>query len=188
MQKKDRNSDAPLVEVQSVSFTYNAKDSGRALNRVSFFVRRGERVAVLGHNGSGKSTLVRILGGLLTPSEGQCLVKGVDIHELPFKELRRVIGMVFQDPENQIVAAMVDDDVAFAPENQGLPSRDIQARVDSALSMSDMRHKTGASVAELSGGEKQRLALAGALAADVECLILDEPTAMLDPAGRVRVE
>ena len=188
MQKKDRNSDTPLVEVRAISFSYNAKNTGRALNRVSFFVHSGERVAVLGHNGSGKSTLVRILGGLLTPSEGQCLVKGVDIHELPFRELRRAIGMVFQDPENQIVAAMVDDDVAFAPENQGLPSRDIQARVDSALSMSDMRHKTGASVAELSGGEKQRLALAGALAADVECLILDEPTAMLDPAGRVRVE
>ncbi|MBQ7214570.1 MAG: ABC transporter ATP-binding protein [Synergistaceae bacterium] len=187
-QKKDRNNDTPLVEVQSVSFTYNAKDSGRALNRVSFFVRRGERVAVLGHNGSGKSTLVRILGGLLTPSEGVCRVKGVSVQELPFRELRNTVGMVFQDPENQIVAAMVEDDAAFAPENQGLPSADIQARVDSALAMSDMRHKQGASVAELSGGEKQRLALAGALAAEVECLILDEPTAMLDPAGRVRVE
>ncbi len=188
MQKKDRNSDTPLVEVQAISFSYNEKNTGRALNRVSFFVHRGERVAVLGHNGSGKSTLVRILGGLLTPSEGVCRVKGVDVQELPFRELRRAVGMVFQDPENQIVAAMVEDDVAFAPENQGLPSADIQARVDSALAMSDMRHKTGASVAELSGGEKQRLALAGALAADVECLILDEPTAMLDPAGRVRVE
>ena len=188
MQKKDRNSDTPLVEVQSVSFTYNAKDSGRALNRVSFFVRRGERAAVLGHNGSGKSTLVRILGGLLTPSEGVCRVKGIDIQELPSRELRKTIGIVFQDPENQIVAAMVEDDAAFAPENQGLPSGEIQTRVDSALAMSDMRHKQGASVAELSGGEKQRLALAGALAADVECLILDEPTAMLDPAGRVKVE
>ena len=188
MQKKDRNSDTPLVEVQSVSFTYNAKDSGRALNRVSFFIRKGERVAVLGHNGSGKSTLVRILGGLFAPSEGVCRVKGTDIQELPSRELRNTIGMVFQDPENQIVAAMVEDDVAFAPENQGLPSSEIQRRVDSALDMSDMRHKQGASVAELSGGEKQRLALAGALAADVECLILDEPTAMLDPAGRVKVE
>ena len=188
MQKKDRNSDTPLVEVQSVSFTYNAKDSGRALNRVSFFVRRGERVAVLGHNGSGKSTLVRILGGMLTPSEGVCRINGTDIQELPSRELRKTIGMVFQDPENQIVAAMVEDDAAFAPENQGLPSGEIQTRVDSALDMSDKRHKQGASVAELSGGEKQRLALAGALAADVECLILDEPTAMLDPAGKVKVE
>lgn len=187
-QKKDRNSDTPLVEVQSVSFTYNAKDSGRALNRVSFFIRRGERIAVLGHNGSGKSTLVRILGGLLTPSEGKCLVKGTDIHDLPFRELRRTVGMVFQDPENQIVAAMVEDDIAFAPENQGLPSAEIQRRVDSALVRVNLTHKQGASVAALSGGEKQRLALAGTLAADVECLILDEATAMLDPKGRVDVE
>lgn len=158
------------------------------MNRVSFFVRRGERIAVLGHNGSGKSTLVKILGGLQTPSEGVCLVKGQDIREMDFKELRKTIGMVFQDPENQIVAAMVEDDAAFAPENQGLPSAEIQARVDSALAVTNMTHKQGASVSELSGGEKQRLALAGALAADVECLILDEATAMLDPQGRLKVE
>ena len=188
VQKKDRNSDTPLVEVQSVSFTYNAKDSGRALNRVSFFVAKGERVAVLGHNGSGKSTLVRILGGLLTPSEGTCLLKGRDIHSVSFRELRSTIGMVFQDPENQIVAAMVEDDAAFAPENQGLPSEEIQARVDSALARVNMLHKQNESVAALSGGEKQRLALAGVLAAKVECLILDEATAMLDPTGRRDIE
>ena len=186
--KKDRNNDTPLVEVQSVSFTYNAKDSGRALNRVSFFIRRGERAAVLGHNGSGKSTLVRILGGLLTPSEGVCRVKGVDVQEMPFRDLRSTIGMVFQDPENQIVAAMVEDDAAFAPENQGLPSREIQERVDSALGRVNLTHKQDASVSALSGGEKQRLALAGVLAAKVECLILDEATAMLDPKGRIDIE
>ena len=158
------------------------------MNGVSFFVRRGERLAVLGHNGSGKSTLVKILGGLQDASSGLCLVKGQDIRSMDFRELRRTVGMVFQDPENQIVAAMVEDDAAFAPENQGLPSAEIQARVDRVLSEVDLEHKHGASVSELSGGEKQRLALAGALAADVECLILDEPTAMLDPAGRLNVE
>ena len=188
-QKTERTNDnTPLIEVQSVTFSYNAEETGRALHRVSFFVGRGERVAVLGHNGSGKSTLVRILGGLLTPSEGACLVNGVDINEIPNRELRRTIGMVFQDPENQIVAAMVEDDAAFAPENQGLPSAEIQARVDSALARVNITHKQGASVAALSGGEKQRLALAGVLAAKVECLILDEATAMLDPKGRVDIE
>ena len=188
MKKTNRNNDTPLVEVQSVSFSYNGKDSGRALNRVSFFVRRGERVAVLGHNGSGKSTLVRILGGLLEPSEGVCLINGTNIQELPFRDLRRAVGMVFQDPENQIVAAMVEDDVAFAPENQGLPSGEIQERVDSAIHRVNLLHKQDSSVAALSGGEKQRLALAGVLAAKVECLILDEATAMLDPKGRLDIE
>ena len=188
MQKKERNNDTPLIEVRSVSFTYNAKNTGRALNRVSFFVSKGERIAVLGHNGSGKSTLVRILGGLLAPSEGKCLVKGIDINDMDFRELRKTIGMVFQDPENQIVAAMVEDDAAFAPENQGLQPKEIQERVDSALLRVNMTHKQDASVAELSGGEKQRLALAGVLAAKVECLILDEATAMLDPKGRLDIE
>lgn len=186
-QKRKTNS-APLIEVQSVSFSYDTKNTGRALNRVSFFVNRGERVAVLGHNGSGKSTLVKILGGIIEPTEGTCLVNGKDIHSMDFRELRRSVGMLFQDPENQIVAAMVEDDVAFAPENQGLPPDDIQARVEIALAETDMLHKKDAPVSALSGGEKQRVALAGVLAAEVECLILDEPTAMLDPAGRVKIE
>lgn len=158
------------------------------MSDVSFFVASGERIAVLGHNGSGKSTLVKILGGLQSPSEGMCLVKGNNIQEMDFRELRGTIGMVFQDPENQIVAAMVEDDVAFAPENQGLPSQEIQARVDASIGRVNMLHKQGASVAALSGGEKQRTALAGALAAKVECLILDEATAMLDPKGRLDIE
>ena len=174
--------------MQSVSFSYDAKHTGRALNSVSFFVDKGERIAILGHNGSGKSTLVKILGGLQTPTEGKCLVKGHDIQTINFRELRGTIGMVFQDPENQIVAAMVEDDIAFAPENQGLPSEEIQARVDIALAEANLLKKRDSPVYALSGGEKQRVALAGALAADVECLILDEPTAMIDPAGRVKVE
>ena len=174
--------------MQSVSFSYDAKHTGRALNRVSFFVTRGERIAVLGHNGSGKSTLVKILGGLEAPTEGTCLVNGTDIQTMDFRTLRGTIGMVFQDPENQIVAAMVEDDVAFAPENQGLPSNEIQERVDSSIERVNMMKKRDSAVHALSGGEKQRVALAGALAAKVECLILDEATAMLDPKGRLDVE
>lgn len=185
--QKSRNN-PPLIEVQSVSFSYDTKNTGRALNRVSFFVARGERVAILGHNGSGKSTLSKIMGGIIDPTEGTCLVNGTDIQAMDFRELRRTIGLVFQDPENQIVAAMVEDDTAFAPENQGLTAEEIQRRVNMALAAADMTHKKSASVSALSGGEKQRLALAGVLAADVECLILDEPMAMLDPASRMKVE
>lgn len=174
--------------MRSVSFSYDAKNTGRALKDVSFFVHRGERIAVLGHNGSGKSTLVKILGGLQFPDKGMCMVNGVNIQDIEFRELRSIIGMVFQDPENQIVAAMVEDDVAFAPENQGLPSHEIQTRVDNALGRVNMLHKREASVSALSGGEKQRIALAGALAAKAECLILDEATAMLDPKGRLDIE
>ena len=158
------------------------------MQSVSFFIYKGERVAILGHNGSGKSTLVKILGGLLEPDEGACFVEGVDMQEIEFRDLRGKIGMVFQDPENQIVAAMVEDDVAFAPENQGLPPNEIQARVDNAIQRVNMLHKQDAAVEALSGGEKQRVALAGALAAKVDCLILDEATAMLDPKGRLDIE
>ena len=187
MTEKSRSS-TPFIEVRSVSFSYDTKNTGRALNRVSFFVDRGERVAILGHNGSGKSTLSKIMGGIVDPSEGSVLINGTDIRAMDFRELRKTVGLVFQNPENQIVAAMVEDDAAFAPENQGLPPDEIQRRVDMALAAADMVHKKGASVSALSGGEKQRLALAGILAADVECLILDEPTAMLDPTGRMNVE
>ncbi len=186
-QQLNRNNQ-PFLEVRSVSFSYDEKITGRTLNSVSFFVNKGERIALLGHNGSGKSTLTKILGGLLEPDEGACFIDGVDINKMDFQDLRRKIGMVFQDPENQIVAAMVEDDVAFAPENQGLPSEEIQLRVDIALKEADLLHKKDAPVSALSGGEKQRTALAGVLAADVECLILDEPMAMLDPKSRLRIE
>lgn len=174
--------------MQSVSFSYDAKHERRALSSVSFFVSRGERIAILGHNGSGKSTLVKILGGLQSPTEGSCLINGMDIQHMDFRTLRGTIGMVFQDPENQIVAAMVEDDVAFAPENQGLPPSEIQARVDDSIRRVNIMKKRDASVSALSGGEKQRVALAGTLAAKVECLILDEATSMLDPKGRIDIE
>ncbi len=187
LKEKSRNN-PPLIEVCSVSFSYGKNNTGRALNRVSFFVTRGERVAILGHNGSGKSTLAKIMGGIIDPSEGYCMVNGKKIQEMDFRELRGTIGMLFQDPENQIVAAMLEDDVAFAPENQGLTPDEIQLRVDMALSQTDMLKKKDSAVSALSGGEKQRAALAGVLAANVECLILDEPTAMLDPSGRRKIE
>ena len=187
LKEKSRNN-PPLIEVCSVSFSYGKNNTGRALNRVSFFVTKGERAAILGHNGSGKSTLSKIMGGIIDPTEGSCLVKGKDIREMEFRELRGTVGMLFQDPENQIVAAMLEDDVAFAPENQGLSPDEIQLRVDMALAETDMAKKKDSAVSALSGGEKQRAALAGVLAANVECLILDEPTAMLDPSGRRKIE
>ncbi len=175
-----------MLELRSVSFSYDG--ARQALEDVSLRVGRGERVAVLGHNGSGKSTLVKIMGALQVPSRGACFISGRDAQDLPFRELRGLVGVVFQDPENQIVGAVVEDDAAFAPENQGLPPQEIQARVDWALERVGMQHKRRAMVSALSGGEKQRVALAGALAARVRCLILDEPTSMLDPEGRLEVE
>ena len=186
--QKSRNNHPPLIEVCSVSFSYGKNNTGRALNRVSFFVAKGQRAAILGHNGSGKSTLAKIIGGIIDPSEGVCKVNGKDIREMDFSELRGTVGMLFQDPENQIVAAMLEDDVAFAPENQGLSSDEIQLRVDMALDQTDLLKKKDSAVSALSGGEKQRAALAGVLAANVECLVLDEPTAMLDPSGRRKIE
>ena len=174
-----------LLSLRSVSFSYDG--TRRVLDGISLEVRRGERVAVLGHNGSGKSTLVRILGALQSPLQGACFISGRDVRDIPFAELHAKVGVVFQNPESQIVAAVVEDDVAFAPENQGLSPAEIQKRVDWALERVGMAHKRSAPVSALSGGEKQRVALAGALASKAECLILDEPTAMLDPEGRLEV-
>ena len=186
--RENSRSNPPLIEVCSVSFSYGKNNTGRALNRVSFFVAKGERAAILGHNGSGKSTIAKIMGGIIDPAEGSCMVNGKDIRDMDFRELRGTVGIVFQDPENQIVAAMLEDDVAFAPENQGLSPDEIQLRVDTAIAQTDLLKKKDSAVSALSGGEKQRAALAGVLAADVECLILDEPTAMLDPGGRLKIE
>ncbi|MBR1603159.1 MAG: ATP-binding cassette domain-containing protein, partial [Synergistaceae bacterium] len=173
------------MELRSVSFAYD-NESKKALNNISLKIYEGERVVILGHNGSGKSTLAKIMGALQDPLQGVCLVRGQDVRDI--KELRELIGMVFQNPDNQIVASMIEDDVAFAPENQGLDWQIIQERVDNAIKITGLENKRGAMTSEMSGGEKQRMALAGAVAANVKCLILDEPTAMLDPEGRVQVE
>ena len=185
--------DQPFVAVEQLSFSYTAEDAPTeeirlALDHVDLVVRRGEFVAVLGMNGSGKSTLARQINALLLPREGRVLVDGMDTRdEANLWAIRDRVGMVFQNPDNQIVAALVEDDVAFGPENQGQPPKEIRRRVDEALAavrMTEMRHREPHL---LSGGQKQRVAIASALALHPSCLVLDEPTAMLDPSGRAEV-
>ncbi|MDR1668390.1 MAG: energy-coupling factor transporter ATPase [Oscillospiraceae bacterium] len=157
-----------------------------ALNGVSLAVRRGETVALLGHNGSGKSTLVKMLNGMLTPDTGTVTVCGMDTGGDPLK-IRQQVGLVFQNPDNQIVATVVDEDVAFALENLGVPPAEIRERVDAALRDVGMSEYKSHAPHRLSGGQKQRVAIAGVLAMNPTVLALDEPTAMLDPKGRVEV-
>ncbi|HEY8346837.1 MAG TPA: energy-coupling factor transporter ATPase [Symbiobacteriaceae bacterium] len=181
-----------FIAAEELSFSYTAGAPGQeaplALDHVNLQVRRGEFVAVLGMNGSGKSTLARHINALLLPREGRVLVDGMDTRdERNLWKIRDRVGMVFQNPDNQIVAALVEDDVAFGPENQGQPPEEIRRRVEEALAavgMTAMRHREPHL---LSGGQKQRVAIAGALAMRPACLVLDEPTAMLDPAGRAEV-
>lgn len=174
-------SDAVIV-LQDVQFSYDGVS--QVLKGLSLEVTRGERILVLGHNGSGKSTLVKIMGALQTPSQGACFICGQDTSdEMRLVDIHRKVSVVFQNPESQIVAAIVEDDAAFAPENQGLEPAEIEKRISWALEKTGLLGKRTTLSSALSGGEKQRLALAGALAADAVCLILDEPTAMLDPEG-----
>ena len=155
---------------------------------VDLKIEAGSFVAVLGHNGSGKSTLAKHMNGILVPTEGRVLVKGIDsADESRLIELRRKVGMVFQNPDNQIVANVVEDDVAFAPENLGVEPKEIRRRVDEALKLVDMYDKRRHAPHLLSGGQKQRVAIAGVIAMEPEIIVLDEPTAMLDPLGREEV-
>lgn len=180
----------PYVEVRNVTFAYPAA-SGEpvlALDRVGLTVARGEFVAVVGRNGSGKSTLARMLNALLRPAAGQVLVDGLDTADpANLWPVRDRVGMVFQNPDNQIVAALVEEDVAFGPENQGLPPAEIRRRVEASLAAVGLTPLRERPPHLLSGGQKQRLAIAGALALRPACLVLDEPTAMLDPHGRAEV-
>lgn len=180
----------PYVTVEDVTFRYPGGPSGPvlALDRVGLTVDRGEFVAVVGPNGSGKSTLARMLNVLLRPDEGRVRVGGLDTREeANLWPIRDRVGMVFQNPDNQIVAAIVEEDVAFGPENQGLPPEEIRRRVDEALAAVGLTALRQRPPHLLSGGQKQRLAIAGALALRPVCLVLDEPTAMLDPQGRQEV-
>ena len=181
-----------MLQTEHLSFTYPAEEgvstSTTALEDVSLSIEKGSFVVVLGHNGSGKSTLAKHMNAVLLPSGGAVYVEGMDTKdEALLLEIRRRVGMVFQNPDNQIVANVVEEDVAFAPENLGVPSEEIRRRVDDALAAVGMSEFTRHAPHLLSGGQKQRVAIAGVIAMAPECIVLDEATAMLDPAGRREV-
>lgn len=171
------------IEFTDVSFRYE-EEGPFAVRHLNFAVDEGEFVAVLGHNGSGKSTLARLANGLLTPDEGEVRVFGTLLGEKNLYDVRRNVGVVFQNPDNQTVATIVEDDVAFGAENVGLSREEIGKRIDFALRAVGMEEYRTATVARLSGGQKQRVAIAGVLALKPRAVILDESTAMLDPRGR----
>ncbi len=185
----------PIIRTQNLRYEYveydeddNAGDTVVALHDVNLEVEPGQFIAVLGHNGSGKSTFAKHLNALLTPTGGTVLVGGYDTTD-PARlwDIRQSAGMVFQNPDNQIIASVVEEDVGFGPENIGVPTEEIWNRVDEALAATGMTEYRTHSPSKLSGGQKQRVAIAGVMAMRPKCIILDEPTAMLDPVGRVEV-
>lgn len=181
-----------IIEIRSLRFAYASEDENtepaEVLKGIDLQIEEGEFVAVLGHNGSGKSTLAKHLNGILLPTGGKVYVDGIDTaDEKRLFELRQRAGMVFQNPDNQIVSSIVEEDVAFALENLGVPYEEMRARVDDALKAVNMYDYRMHSPSQLSGGQKQRVAIAGIIAMRPKCIILDEPTAMLDPQGRKEV-
>ena len=180
-----------MIETKNLTFQYPVEEghvSRSALKDVNVAIEKGSFTVVLGHNGSGKSTLAKHMNAVLLPCGGNVYVEGRDTRdESLLLEIRRRVGMVFQNPDNQIVANVVEEDVAFAPENLGVPSEEIRARVDDALSAVGMSEFTRHAPHLLSGGQKQRVAIAGVIAMAPECIVLDEATAMLDPVGRREV-
>jgi len=179
-----------FIELKDMSHVYysGTKNEYRALDQINLSVRQGEFVAVIGTNGSGKSTLAKHLNAILLPSAGSCLIHGMDTREEDsLWQIRQEVGMVFQNPDNQIIAAVVEEDVAFGVENLGVEPAQIRIRVMEALRAVGMEHYRKFAPHLLSGGQKQRIAIAGALAMQTKCLVLDEPTAMLDPSGRREV-
>ena len=176
-----------IISFKQVHYTYPG-DELESLCGVDLEIEQGEFVAVLGHNGSGKSTLAKHMNAILVPDEGKVVIDGIDSSaEEDVFEIRRRVGMVFQNPDNQIVANVVEDDVAFAPENLGVPSAEIRERVDAALKQVGMYEYRTHAPHLLSGGQKQRVAIAGVIAMQPKIIVLDEPTAMLDPQGREEV-
>lgn len=179
-----------IIELKKVVFDYTDENDlpVSVLDEISLSIKRGSFTAVLGHNGSGKSTMAKLLNGLNKPSSGTVTVNGMDTadekHEF---EVRKTVGLVFQNPDNQIVASIVEEDVAFGPENLGVEPKEIRNRVDEALKSVGMYEYRTHAPFKLSGGQKQRIAIAGILAMQPECIVLDEPTAMLDPRGRSEV-
>lgn len=172
-----------FIEVKNVSFSYDER--GNILEDFSLNIEKGTFVAILGHNGSGKSTLAKLFNGLNIPEKGKVYVDGVDTSdEDKTIEIRNKVGLVFQNPDNQIVATIVEEDVAFGPENLGLPREEIRKRVDESLELVGMTEYLHHEPHKLSGGQKQRVAIAGILAMQPDCIVFDEATAMLDPRGR----
>ncbi|KXS45794.1 MULTISPECIES: energy-coupling factor transporter ATPase [unclassified Candidatus Frackibacter] len=177
----------PLIELNDVSYSYNGEEDF-VLKDIDLNIEPGEFVAIVGHNGSGKSTLAKLLNGLLLPSKGEVKVGGLSTtSQEELWQIRQQVGMVFQSPDNQLVANIVEEDVAFGPENLGLPSEEIKARVKEALALVGMKDFARHAPHKLSGGQKQRVAIAGIIAMRPDCLVFDEPTAMLDPVGRKEV-
>ncbi len=178
----------PFISFENVSFKYSESRDSYVLKDINLTINEGEFVAVLGHNGSGKSTLAKHLNAILLPTSGKVYVDGIDTSdEEKLFDLRQRVGMVFQNPDNQIVATIVEEDVAFAPENLGLPPDEIMRRVDYALETVNMTKYRTAESYHLSGGQKQRVAIAGVISMMPKCIVMDEPTAMLDPQGRKEV-
>lgn len=174
-----------FIRVDNVSFSY---DDNRVLNNISLSVQEGEFVALLGHNGCGKSTMAKLFNVLLSPQNGTVTIDGITAEtEDDIYEIRSRVGLVLQNPDNQLVATVVEEDVAFGPENLGVPPQEIRRRVDSALKAVDMYEYRSHAPHKLSGGQKQRVAIAGIIAMEPRCIVLDEPTAMLDPKGRQEV-
>ena len=184
-----------IIEVRDLSFEYPITDDegnviggNKVLENITLDIPKGQFTAILGHNGSGKSTLAKHFNGMLLGNSGKVYVNGIDTaDDDKIYDVRQTVGMVFQNPDNQLVATIVEEDVAFAPENLGLPPAQIRERVDEALNAVDMYKYRLHSAHQLSGGQKQRVAIAGVIAMRPECIVLDEPTAMLDPKGRKSV-
>ena len=177
----------PIIRAEDLHYTYPG-DETETLHGLDLEIAEGSFVAVLGHNGSGKSTLAKLMNAILLPTSGKVYVDGIDTaDEARLLDVRRTVGMVFQNPDNQIVANVVEEDVAFAPENLGVPPEEIRRRVDDALKAVGMYQYREHAPHLLSGGQKQRIAIAGVIAMEPRCIVLDEPTAMLDPIGRADV-
>ena len=176
-----------IIELEDIHYRYHEDDAREALAGVSLEIRRGEWLAIIGHNGSGKSTLAKVMNGLIEANTGSVVVNGKTLTEETVFDVRRTVGMVFQNPDNQFVGTTVEDDIAFGLENIGLPREEMLERVTKVLDMVKMSEFRTKEPARLSGGQKQRVAIAGVTALEPEVIILDEATSMLDPKGRLEV-
>ncbi len=178
-----------IIEIKNVTYEYSEDEIVHtAVDDISLDIKKGSFTVILGHNGSGKSTLAKMLNGLNKPTKGDVFVNGINTKDEATEiEVKRTVGMVFQNPDNQLIASIVEEDVAFGPENLGIEPKEIRRRVDNALKAVGMYEFKDSTPHKLSGGQKQRVAIAGIIAMEPSCLVLDEPTAMLDPKGRTEI-